>query len=300
MKLLNFYSVENKKAMGLVEGERVLNLTQASGNQADFASVGAWLRSGDAGREAISSVRERALADSAHSLPLARLRHAPLVELEARIFCVGLNYADHAAENNLPPPASPIFFSKLAAVVIPHLAPIPKPVITEQLDYEAEFAVIVGKRADRVSEEAAQACIAGYSIMNDVTARDLQVKDKQWFRSKNCNGFGPLGPWLVTADDIADPRSLDVSLRVNGEQRQHSNTRNLVFGPAALISVLSQTLVLQPGDVISTGTPAGIGFHRKPPVFLNAGDHIQVEISGIGVLENVVAAAESGQRAHIA
>ena len=180
------------------------------------------------------------------------------------------------------------------------MAAIPKPAITEQLDYEAEVAVVVGKRADRVTPEAAQSCIGGFTIMNDVTARDLQVKDKQWFRSKNCNGFGPLGPWLVTADDIADPAGMEVMLRVNGEQRQHSNTRNLVFGPAALISTLSQTLVLQPGDMISTGTPAGIGFHRKPPVFLNAGDRIQIEISGIGVLENVVAEAGADHRSHIA
>lgn len=300
MRLLNFYTADNRKALGLVEGERVLNLSGASGDTPGFASVGAWLRSASEDAQSLATVRERALADASFSLALARLRHAPLVELDARIFCVGLNYADHAAENNLPPPTSPIFFSKLAAVVIPHLMPIPKPAITEQLDYEAEFAVVIGKRADHVSEDAAKACIAGYSIMNDVTARDLQVKDKQWFRSKNCNGFGPLGPWLVTSDAIPNPRNLEVTLRVNGEQRQHSNTSNLVFGPEALISILSQTLVLQPGDVISTGTPSGIGFHRKPPVFLQAGDHIQVEISGIGVLENVVATAEAGHRAHIA
>lgn len=288
MKLLNFYSENGRRSLGLVEDGRVLNLTAAAKDRPEFASLAAWLRSGS-GVDALSSVRAQAAANS--SLPLSELRHAPLVERDARIFCVGLNYADHAAENNLPPPASPIFFSKLASVVIPHLAPIPKPAITEQLDYEAEVAVVVGKRADRVTPEAAQSCIAGFSIMNDVTARDLQVKDKQWFRSKNCNGFGPLGPWLVTLDEIPDPAGMEVTLRVNGEQRQHSNTRNLVFGPAALISTLSQTLVLDPGDVISTGTPAGIGFHRKPPVFLRAGDRIQVEVSGIGVLENVVADA---------
>ena len=289
MKLLNFYSDQGRRALGLVEGDRVLNLTAASKERPEFASVGAWLRAGQAGADAIATVRAGAAAGSPVSLK--GLRHAPLIEPDARIFCVGLNYADHAAENNLPPPASPIFFSKLAAVVIPHLAPIPKPAITEQLDYEAEVAVVVGKRADRVSPEAAQSCIAGFTIMNDVTARDLQVKDKQWFRSKNCNGFGPLGPWLVTVDDIADPAGMEVTLRVNGEQRQHSNTRNLVFGFAALISALSQTLVLQPGDMISTGTPAGIGFHRKPPVFLRAGDRVEIEVSGIGVLENVVADA---------
>ena len=289
MKLLNFFSDRGRRALGLVEGDRVLDLSAASKDRPEFTSVGAWLRAGQTGVDAMPAVRAQAAAAS--SISLAGLRHAPLIEPDARIFCVGLNYADHAAENNLPPPTSPIFFAKLASVVIPHMAAIPKPAITEQLDYEAEVAVVVGKRADRVTPEAAQSCIGGFTIMNDVTARDLQVKDKQWFRSKNCNGFGPLGPWLVTADDIADPAGMEVMLRVNGEQRQHSNTRNLVFGPAALISTLSQTLVLQPGDMISTGTPAGIGFHRKPPVFLRAGDRIQVEVSGIGVLENVVADA---------
>jgi acylpyruvate hydrolase len=158
------------------------------------------------------------------------------------------------------------------------------------VDYEAEVAVVIGRRADRVTEAEASACIAGYSIMNDVSARDLQRLDKQWFRGKNCNGFGPLGPWLVTADDIADAADMEVMLRVNGEERQHSNTKNLVFGPASLISILSQTLVLEPGDVISTGTPAGIGSCRKPPVFLRAGDRVEIEVAGIGILENTMVA----------
>jgi acylpyruvate hydrolase len=208
------------------------------------------------------------------------------VERDARVFCVGLNYADHAAENNLPPPSSPIFFSKLAAVVIPNKAGIPIPKSSQQVDYEAEFALVIGRRADCVNEADALACIAGYTIMNDVSARDFQFKDKQWFRGKNCNGFGPMGPWMVTADSVPDPLALDISLRLNGETLQHSNTRNLVFSPAALVSTLSQSLVLEPGDVISTGTPAGIGFHRKPQVFLKPGDGMEIEVSGIGILEN--------------
>jgi 2-keto-4-pentenoate hydratase/2-oxohepta-3-ene-1,7-dioic acid hydratase in catechol pathway len=204
------------------------------------------------------------------------------------LFCVGLNYADHAAENNLHPPETPIFFTKLASVVIPHGTPIPLPHGPDQVDYEAEMAVVIGQRADRVSPEQAHACIAGYTIINDVSARDLQRNDKQWFRGKNCNGFGPLGPWLVTADEIGDPGNLAISLRLNGEVRQHSNTRNLIFPPAALISILSQTLVLEPGDLISTGTPAGVGFHMKPQIFLKAGDRVVIEVEGIGVLENGV------------
>ena len=277
MKLLNFYSEAGEKALGAVEGDRVYDLTRAG-----FASLGALLRGGDA---ALTKAREL-LKTPAQSLPLADVKHAPLVERDARVFCVGLNYADHAAENNLPPPSSPIFFAKLASVVIPHKAGIAIPKTSQQVDYEAEFALVIGRRADCVSEAEALACIAGYTIMNDVSARDFQFKDKQWFRGKNCNGFGPMGPWMVTADSVPDPLALDISLRLNGETLQHSNTRNLVFSPAALVSTLSQSLVLEPGDVISTGTPAGIGFHRKPQVFLKPGDRMEIEVSGIGILEN--------------
>ncbi|HEU4981807.1 MAG TPA: fumarylacetoacetate hydrolase family protein [Acidobacteriaceae bacterium] len=277
MKLLNYYSEAGVKALGAVEGDRVYNLTSAG-----FATLGALLRGGDA---ALAKAREL-LKTPAQSVPLADVKHAPLVERDARVFCVGLNYADHAAENNLPPPSSPIFFSKLAAVVIPNKAGIPIPKSSQQVDYEAEFALVIGRRADCVNEADALACIAGYTIMNDVSARDFQFKDKQWFRGKNCNGFGPMGPWMVTADSVPDPLALDISLRLNGETLQHSNTRNLVFSPAALVSTLSQSLVLEPGDVISTGTPAGIGFHRKPQVFLKPGDRMEIEVSGIGILEN--------------
>jgi 2-keto-4-pentenoate hydratase/2-oxohepta-3-ene-1,7-dioic acid hydratase in catechol pathway len=287
MRLLNFYDPGFGKALGLADGVRLRNLTQAAGGDAAFGSVTAWLRGGEAVRQRTQGL----LALAGEGVPLKAVRHAPLVERDCQLFCVGLNYADHAAENNLPPPETPIFFTKLASVVIPHGTPIPLPHGTHQVDYEAEMAVVIGERADRVSPEQAQACIAGYTIMNDVSARDLQRNDKQWFRGKNCNGFGPLGPWLVTADELGDAGNLDISLRLNGEVRQHSNTRNLIFPPAALISILSQTLVLEPGDLISTGTPAGVGFHMNPQIFLKRGDRVEIEVEGIGVLENGVVEA---------
>jgi 2-keto-4-pentenoate hydratase/2-oxohepta-3-ene-1,7-dioic acid hydratase in catechol pathway len=286
MKLLNFYNATGERALGLVEGDRVLDLSNASGNQPEFATLGAWLNAGRAARERTNALREPLLRGVATSIPLSELKHAPMVDCQARIFCVGLNYADHAAENNLPPPESPIFFNKLTSVVVPNGAEIPIPAISKQVDYEAEVAVVLGARADRVTQEEAAACIAGYSIMNDVSARDLQRQDKQWFRGKSCNAFGPLGPWMVTLDEIADPANMEVTLRHNGVVRQHSNTKNLVFGPAELISILSQTLVLEPGDVISTGTPAGIGFHCKPQIFMKPGDTVEVEVGGVGVLTN--------------
>lgn len=290
MKLLNFYAAEDEIHLGLVDGGQVVDLTADGGGRPEFRSVAALLRGGDAaGRQAESALAQwRSSSGIGH--PLKELRHAPLVAPDARIFCVGLNYADHAAENNLPPPEAPIFFAKLPSVVIPHKTLIPLTAASLMVDYEAEFAIMLGRRADAVSEEEAAACIAGYTIMNDVTARDLQRADKQWFRAKNCNGSGPMGPWLVTSEEIADPGNLEIALRLNGLTMQHSNTRNLVFPPPALVSRLSQTLVLQPGDVISTGTPAGIGAKQTPPVFLKEGDRIEVEVAGIGVLENSVGA----------
>lgn len=286
MKLLNFYNAAGRRAMGLVEDDRVFDLSSAAQGNPAFSSVGQWLRAGDSAREQITSLRDELVRNPAAAVPLGSVRYAVFIEPDARIFCVGLNYADHAAENNLPPPDSPIFFSKLAAVVVPNGAEVPLPAASEKVDYEAEVAVVIGRQADRVSEAEAAHCIAGYTIMNDVSARDMQRLDKQWFRGKNCNGFGPMGPWMVTADAVPDPGNMPVQLRVNGELRQNSNTSNLVFVPAALISILSQTLILKPGDVISTGTPAGIGGARKPPVFLQPGDRVEVEVGGIGILAN--------------
>ncbi len=290
MKLLNFFDAQEAKALGVVEGERLHNLTRAAGGRAEFSSLGALLQAGEAAMAEARRLANQLTADPAHAVPLADAKLAPLVEADARVFCVGLNYVDHAAENNLPAPGSPIFFSKLAAVIVPHRSAIPLPAISSQVDYEAEFAVVIGRRAFQVDEAQAKQCIAGYTIMNDVTARDFQVRDKQWFRSKNCEGFGPMGPWMVTADAIKDAGALQISLSLNGETLQKSNTSNLIFAPEKLIATLAQTLVLRPGDVISTGTPAGIGFHRKPQVFLKAGDHMEVEIAEIGVLENSVVA----------
>jgi 2-keto-4-pentenoate hydratase/2-oxohepta-3-ene-1,7-dioic acid hydratase in catechol pathway len=290
MKLTNILNAAGERALALVEGDRVYDLTKASGTKPEFASLGRWLHAGDSARLRADKLREALLRDSSAGIPFSEAKLAPMVDCDARVFCVGLNYADHAAENNLPPPESPIFFTKLTSIVVPHNAEIPLPAISKQVDYEAEVAVIVGRRADHVGEQEAADCIAGYSIMNDVSARDLQRQDKQWFRGKSCNAFGPLGPWMVTLDAIPDPANMEITLRHNGQVLQHSNTKNLVFTPARLISILSQTIVLEPGDVLSTGTPAGIGFHRKPQVFMQPGDRVEIEVEGVGVLANTFVA----------
>lgn len=286
MKLTNIVNAAGERVLALVENDRVYDLTKASGNKPEFSSLGKWLHAGDGARAAAEKLREKLLSDPSSGTPFSETKLATMLDCDARIFCVGLNYADHAAENNLPPPESPIFFTKLTQVAVPHGTEVPLPSISKQVDYEAEVAVVLGRRADRVSKEEAEACIAGYSIMNDISARDLQRQDKQWFRGKSCNAFGPLGPWMVTLDAIRDPRNMEVTLRHNGNVLQHSNTSNLVFTPAVLISILSQTLVLEPGDIISTGTPAGVGFHQKPQVFMQPGDRVEIEVEDIGVLAN--------------
>ena len=294
MKLSNFYTHSSSDLhLGALITGRVVDLTEAFPGDRSFGSVSALLRAGkDSIRRAQQRIAEHSSGTGARITP-DQIGYAPLVDDRCRIFCVGLNYADHAAENNLPPPESPIFFAKLAAVAAGHNQPIPLPAISQQVDYEAEFAFVVGSPAKRVSVEEAGKYIAGFTIMNDVSARDLQFQDKQWFRGKNCDGFAPIGPWLTTADEISIPDNLAITLRLNGQVRQSSNTKQLVFKPAQLLSFLSQTLTLEPGDVISTGTPGGIGYYANPKVFLKHGDVVEVEVEGLGVLRNTVTSEEA-------
>lgn len=289
MKLTNFYSDGERSALGIVEDSRILDLTKLSGHDAAFVSVAQWLRSGDNIRSRTDALLDRAKANRNIWQSLDDVKFAPLLDRNSRIFCVGLNYADHAAEVKAAIPTSPVFFYKLASVVVPHGAAVLLPSTSKQVDYEAEFAFVVGRRAKNVSEEDAAGYIAGYTIMNDVSARDMQFHDGQWFRGKNCDTFAPMGPWLVTADEIPSPGRLSIQLRLNGEVRQNSNTSNLVFGPAKLLSFLSQSLTLESGDAISTGTPGGIGYYSDPKVFLQPGDVMEIEIEQIGQLRNTVA-----------
>ena len=289
MKLLNFYSPGQITAhLGVLIDEEVFDLTQAFSSDSRFSSVSSLLRAGnDSIGRAQRQINEKA-SGSRVGTRINQIRYVPPIDERCRIFCVGLNYADHAAENKLPPPESPIFFAKLASVAIGSNEDIPLPPASRQVDYEAEFAFVIGARAKHVSVEHARQYIAGFTIMNDISARDLQFQDKQWFRGKNCDGFAPLGPWLVTTDEFSDPDNLSISLRLNGKVRQRSNTSQLFFKPVQLLSFLSQTLTLEAGDVISTGTPGGIGYYADPKVFLKHGDVVEVEIDGIGVLRNGV------------
>jgi len=209
-----------------------------------------------------------------------------------KVIGIGLNYRDHAEEAKIPIPKSPLIFGMYANAIIGPDEAIVIPPATNQVDYEAELAVVIGARARRVSVEQALDYVAGYSIMHDVSARDIQFGDKQWTRGKSIDTFAPMGPCLVTCSELGDGSGLAIELRLNGERLQKSNTSNLIFNTAALVSHISQTMTLEPGDVISTGTPSGVGFVRNPPVFLKPGDVVEIEIEGIGVLRNPVAGSD--------
>jgi 2-keto-4-pentenoate hydratase/2-oxohepta-3-ene-1,7-dioic acid hydratase in catechol pathway len=212
---------------------------------------------------------------------------APIMRPQ-KLIGIGLNYRDHAEESKIPIPRSPLLFGMYANAIVGPGASIVIPPATTQVDYEAEFAFVIGARALRVSTEDALNYVAGYTIVNDVSARDLQFGDKQWTRGKSIDTFAPMGPCLVTRSELGSGDGLAIQLRLNGQTLQKSNTGNLIFKVPALLSHISQTMTLEPGDVISTGTPSGVGYVRKPPIFLKQGDVVEIEIEGIGVLRNPV------------
>ena len=210
-----------------------------------------------------------------------------------KLICIGLNYRDHAAESNMPIPEKPVVFSKFSSAVIGPGEPVVLPSTSRQVDYEAELAVVIGRRAKHVSAERAYDYVLGYTAFNDVSARDFQFADGQWQRGKSCDTFAPMGQTIVTTDEIKDPHKLSIKLVLNGQTMQDSNTDQLIFGVPALIEFLSQSITLEPGDVIATGTPSGVGFARKPPVFLKPGDQMEVLIEGMGGLGNPVTADDT-------
>jgi 2-keto-4-pentenoate hydratase/2-oxohepta-3-ene-1,7-dioic acid hydratase in catechol pathway len=209
-----------------------------------------------------------------------------------KLICIGLNYRDHAKESNLPLPNQPVVFSKFSSAVIAPGGPVVIPRRSQQVDYEAELAVVIGRRAKNVSADRAYDHVLGYTAFNDITARDFQFADGQWQRGKSCDTFAPMGQTIVTTDVITNPHNLAIKLTLNGEVMQDSNTDQLIFGVPRLIEFISQSITLEPGDVIATGTPPGVGFARKPPVFLQPGDEMEVLIEGMGGLGNPVVAEQ--------
>ena len=224
---------------------------------------------------------------SGKPLPLDRVRLAPPVTRPAKIIGIGLNYRDHAEEQNAKIPLEPRIFAKFSTTLIGHNDPITwERSVTDQVDYEAELAVVIGKTVKNCPESEALKAVFGYTCANDVSARDIQLTRAELVRGKSPDTFCPLGPWIVTADEIPDPGALKIQCRLNGTLMQDGNTGNLIFSVPNLISFLSRSITLVPGDIILTGTPKGVGVFRKPPVFLKKGDEVIVEIEGIGRLAN--------------
>ena len=215
--------------------------------------------------------------------------YAPCITQPEKIICVGLNYVDHAKESNMEIPTSPVLFSKFNNALSAHKQTITLPHNAEKFDYEAELVIVIGKEAANVSKEEALSYVFGYTVGNDLSARDLQFRTGQWLLGKTCDEFAPIGPELVTADEL-DPTNLDIQLRVNGELRQSANTRDMIFDCATIISYLSQHLTLKPGDLIFSGTPDGVilGYPEDQQVWLKSGDEVKVYIEDIGTLVNVL------------
>ncbi len=247
-----------------------------------------------AGGRSFSEVKTFTEIGAVHDLSGVQLA-APIPRPRKNIMCLGWNYAEHAQETarlrgqETNVPEYPVIFTKAPTTVnSPYGNIVIDPAVSEQIDWEVELAVIIGKSGKNIREEDALSHVFGYTVLNDVSARDLQSRHKQFFKGKSIDGYCPMGPWIVTADEIGDPQQLMVRLRVNGVTKQEANTNMMIFPIHTIIAILSKGMTLEPGDIIATGTPSGVGFARNPPEFLKAGDVMETEVEGIGTLRNVV------------
>ncbi len=291
MRLVTFLASDQPR-LGALLDDSVLDLNRADATLPTDAL--ALLQGGpsllDRARRALGS----AISKRSAVVPLAEVKLLAPIPRPPKIICIGLNYADHAEEAGLAIPARPSVFLKAPSTVIGPGEPIVRPTTTEQLDYEIELAVVIGQQAKAVARERAMDCVAGYTILHDVSARDLQfAKDGGIILGKNFDTASPIGPYLVLTDELRDPTTLGLRTWVNGQLRQDGNTRNLIFDIPGIISFLSQQLTLEPGDVIATGTPAGVGLGIMPQSWLQPGDSVRMEIDGLGVLENPVVGSSS-------
>lgn len=289
MRLVTFWQ-GGAQRLGMVQGERVLDVQTAA------QALGIWapadlhelIEKGEEGRSALEQLAARAAARPELFLPLAGLALAPCVPRPGKIFCVGLNYRPHAKEAGMAVPSEPVLFSKFANALSGSGQTVTLPVEAVQYDYEAELAIVIGRRAHRVAPEEARACIFGYCNANDLSARDLQFRSSQWLLGKSLDGFCPVGPWVATADEIPDPNRLAIRCWVNGEKRQEANTAEMIFDCGELVSYISRYIPLAPGDLILTGTPEGVVLGYPPEerdrLWLKPGDTVEVEVEGLGRL----------------
>jgi 2-keto-4-pentenoate hydratase/2-oxohepta-3-ene-1,7-dioic acid hydratase in catechol pathway len=283
MRLVTFAGAGSTARPGLLHKDSVIDLTSV-GNYRDTLAVIA------NGLDAAADMAEVA-ETSGQRLPLSDVKLLAPIARPPRIFCIGLNYRDHAAESRMELPPVPTVFFKLVSAIVGPDAAIELPRLTEQADYEAELAVVIGPGGKNIAAADWSKHVFGYTILNDVSARDVQLSTSQWSLGKSFDTFAPLGPAIVSAPEIADPHRLDIQLAVNGEVLQSSNTRELIFPIPELIAYISSIARLETGDIISTGTPAGVGLGRNPQRWLRPGDEIVIEITSLGRLRNPVRAA---------
>ncbi|MBA2634246.1 MAG: fumarylacetoacetate hydrolase family protein [Chloroflexi bacterium] len=289
MPLLVFSLSDGLRRLGVQSQETIHDVSQVFG----VSDVATFLRRG----LEVLDIENLRLASEPID-PADVVIHAPMHQ-PGKIICVGLNYHDHCREQSIDPPPYPILFSKFANAVADPNGTVTRPIATEMLDLECELAVVIGRRASRIGREQARDVIFGYTILNDITMRDLQLEDRQWLRAKSSDGFAPMGPVVVTADEVEDPHALRLRSSVNGETWQDSTTAEMI-DVATVVAFVSRTITLEPGDVIATGTPAGVGHYQDPPRYLVGGDRLRCEIDGIGALDSVVVDEEPRADDHAA
>lgn len=277
-------------ADGIVDVAKALSLSPSSGADVPATAMEA-IAQGASGIKALEQLLSTVKASDAYSdclLNEAEINYGPCVPAPNKMICVGLNYRKHAEETNSPIPEYPILFNKFNNSLTGHKSSVTLPKVSSKVDYEAELVIVIGKQAKDVAKEDALSYVYGYCNANDLSARDLQLRTNQWLLGKTCDGFSPLGPYLVTADEVGNPNDLSIKCFVNGEERQNSNTSDMIFHCDEIVSYISQHMTLVPGDIIFTGTPEGVvmGYPQDQQVYLADGDEVTIEIEKLGRLTN--------------
>ena len=292
--LIVSYRIRGAWRAGITDGSYLVDVAMLNpSSRAVSLTVRDLLEAGPAAvDQALDHARRSIRNASEQRMPLEAVELGPPIPNPDKIICLGLNYSEHAKEFNVDIPAVPTIFAKFRNALCGPSSPIILPRVSAQIDYEGELAVVIGRPCKDISERDALTCVAGYTIINDVSARDLQMQTSQWTAGKTLDTFAPMGPGIVPAADIPDPQDLEITTRVNGVTLQRGNTGEMIFPVSRSIAFLSSLMTLEPGDLIATGTPSGVGFRRNPPLFLKAGDVVEVEIRGIGVIRNPVVGPE--------
>lgn len=282
MRFIAFLNDKDQPALGVRVGAETLIDLGADGGPASLDEL---LRQGEAGMQTVRAAVERGVARR----PLAGLRYLPPVLNPGKALAIGLNYVDHAAESSFDPPKHPVVFQRYRSSWVAHGQPLVRPHVSTQFDYEAELVAVIGKAGRYIPREQALAHVAGYSLFNDGSVRDYQLRTNQWLLGKNFDDSGAFGPEFVTADELPPgAKGLRLQCRLNGQTVQEANTRDMIFDVATLVSVCSEAMALEPGDILITGTPSGVGMARKPQLWMQPGDVCEVEIERVGLLRNPI------------